>query len=237
MWLAYFDENKFDLSADRPAFWIGGMLVHDRSAAELDRRLRGVQADFLGSSVLSVRTELHGKELFHGKGNCKGRSLEERLGVFDSVAACVLEMALPLRFVRIDVAAHRNKYKAPEPEYRLGLMLALERYCDFLETQQDQGLVFCDYEADEITGSVLDFSSYKQLGSTKFWFGRSLDRIHDTIYFTHSHHSRFLQASDLMIYLGARYDGLKEAPEKWHEQRAWTVWQKIKANAEIQRWP
>ncbi len=237
MWLAYFDENKFDLSAGRNAFWIGGLLVDDRQAAALDARLREVQSTFLGSSVLSVATELHGKELFHSKGNCKGRSLADRLAVFDKVAQCVLDMNLPLRFVSIDVVAHRARYKTPEPEYRLGLMLALERYCDFLEARRDQGLVFCDYEADEITGSVLDFSAYKQLGSTKFWFGRSLDRIHDTIYFTHSHHSRFLQASDLLIYLAARYDNVREAPEKWHEQQAWSTWQKIRANAEIQHWP
>jgi Protein of unknown function (DUF3800) len=237
MWLAYFDENKYDFAAGRDKFWIGGLLIPDVAAAELDKQLRQIQTSYFGSSVLSQQTEFHGKELFHGKGNSRGRSLVERLKVFDAIAQCVIDMKLPLRFVQIDVTAHRKHYKTPEPEYRLSLMLVLERYCDFLEEQKDQGLVFCDYEADEIAAAVLDFSAYKQVGATKYWFGRSLERIHDTIYFTQSHHSRFLQASDLLIYLAARYDEMHSPPAKWHEAQAWAVWQKIKANAEIQRWP
>ena len=139
--------------------------------------------------------------------------------------------------MQIHVAAHRKRYKHPEPEYRLGLMLILERFSEFLEQQQGQGLVFCDYEADEITQAVLDFSAYKQAGSTKYWFGRSLDSIHDTIYFTYSHHSRFLQAADLMVYLAARYNAYEMPPTKWHEAQAWATWQKLKASVEIQHWP
>jgi Protein of unknown function (DUF3800) len=237
MWLAYFDENKYDPAAGRNHFWIGGVLVPESAASALDKRLRAVQTEFFGTSVLAPQSELHGKELFHGKGNCKSRTLPERLKVFDDVAQCMLDLKLPLRFVSMDVPAHRAKYKSPEPEYRLGLMLLLERYCEFLETQGDNGLVFCDYEADEIAQSMLDFSVYKQVGATRYWKGRSLDRIHDTIYFTPSHHSRFIQAADLLIYLAARYDAMTAPPEKWHEAQAWSIWQKIKASAVIQHWP
>ncbi len=237
MWLAYFDENKFDLAGGRDSFWIGGVYVSEEALPELEARLRAVQTDFFGSSVLSAQTELHGKELFHGKGNARNRSLHQRLKVFDAVADALIELRLPLQLVKIDVAKHRSHYKHPEPEYRLGLMLILERYSEFLELQKERGLVFCDYEADEITQAVLDFSAYKQAGSTKYWFGRSLDAIHDTIYFTYSHHSRFLQAADLMVYLAARFDHQELPPAKWHEAQAWAIWQKIKASVKIQRWP
>src|ERR1035441_2574635 len=36
-------------------------------------------------------------------------------------------------------------------------MFILERFCDFLDTANDSGLVFGDYEKDEITRAVLDF--------------------------------------------------------------------------------
>ncbi|PAT36569.1 DUF3800 domain-containing protein [Allofranklinella schreckenbergeri] len=237
MWLAYFDENKFDLSTGRDSFWIGGIYVSEEALPELEKRLRQIQTDIFGSSVLSAKTELHGKELFHGKGNLRRHSLPERLKVFNAVADALVELALPLQLIRIDVAKHRKRYTTPEPEYRLGLMLILERYSEFLEQQEARGLVFCDYEADEITQAVMDFSAYKQAGSTKYWFGRSLEPIHDTIYFTYSHHSRFLQAADLMVYLAARFDHQDMPPAKWHEAQAWAIWQKIKASVRIQHWP
>ena len=85
-----------------------------------------------------------------------------------------------------------KKYAYPVPEYRLGLMLILERFCDYLDGVKDLGVVFGDYEKDELTRSVLDFSQFKIEGKTPMYFGRPLGRLIDTVYFTYSHHSRFL---------------------------------------------
>ena len=126
------------------------------------------------------------------------------------------------------------------PEYRLGLILILERFCDYLDNVDDLGLVFGDYEKDEITRSILDFSQFKMVGKTPMYFGRPLGRLLDTIYFTHSHHSRFLQVADLLVFLAGRYDHtfIKE-DSKWHEKQAARAWKNIKDNADIkiQHWP
>ena len=104
------------------------------------------------------------------------------------------------------VRKHHEKYKYPEPEYRLGLMLILEQFCLYLDKIDDIGIVFGDYEEEEITQSILDFSQFKQSGSTPMFFGRPLGRLKDTIYFTHSHHSRFLQVADMIMYMANRYE-------------------------------
>ena len=59
-------------------------------------------------------------------------------------------------------------------------MLILERFCDFLDTANDSGLVFGDYEKDEITRAVLDFSQFKLTGKTSLYGGRPLGRLLDT---------------------------------------------------------
>ena len=134
---------------------------------------------------------------------------------------------------------HREKYSYPVPEYRLGLMLILERVCDYLDTVDDLGVVFGDYEKDEITKSILDSSQFKISGKTPMYFGRPLGRLIDTVYFTHSHHSRFLQVADLIIFMAGRYENHEVPQAKWHDQKVLKFWEKIKANArlEIQRWP
>ena len=101
------------------------------------------------------------------------------------------------------------------------------------------GLVFGDYEADEVTGAVVDFSEYKNQGKTPMYFGRPLGRLLDTVYFTQSHHSRFLQVADLLVYMAGRFENRSDVPDRWHEQEVKTAWEKIKAsgNVHIQRWP
>ena len=100
-------------------------------------------------------------------------------------------------------------------------------------------MVFGDYEADEVTSAVVDFSEFKSQGKTPMYFGRALGRLLDTVYFTQSHHSRFLQVADLLIYMAGRYENWAEVPEKWHEQAVKEAWEKVKAsgNVVIQHWP
>jgi len=237
MHLCYFDENKH--SAENPVFYIGGLMIPDAKALEFERTLSQITFNFFGSRTLAIHTELHGKELFHGKGNAKGCKLEERVQVFQDVATFVTDNQIPVRMVQIDVVRHQQKYKYPTPPYRLGLMLILERFCEYLDTVDDLGLVFGDHEADEVTGAVVDFSEFKSQGKTPMYFGRPLGRLLDTVYFTQSHHSRFLQVADLLVYMAGRYENWADAPDKWHEQTVKAAWEKVKAsgNLLIQRWP
>lgn len=237
MHLCYFDENKH--RPDNPHFFIGGLLISDKKALDFESTLSQIAFNFFGARSLTKANEFHGKELFHGKGNAKGRKLEERVQVFQDVATFVVNNQISVRMVCINVDRHKNKYQYPMPAYRLGLMLILERFSEYLDQVDDLGLVFGDYEADEVTGAVVDFSEYKSQGKTPMYFGRPLGRLLDTVYFTQSHHSRFLQVADLLVYMAGRYENSDAVPERWHEQQVKEAWEKIKAsgNVHIQRWP
>lgn len=237
MHLCYFDENKH--GPNNPHFFIGGLLIPDKKALDFENTLNQIAFNFFGARSLIQANEFHGKELFHGKGNAKGRKLEERVQVFQDVATFVTNNQIPVRMVCINVERHKNKYQYPMPAYRLGLMLILERFSEYLDQVDDLGLVFGDYEADEVTGAVVDFSEYKNQGKTPMHFGRPLGRLVDTVYFTQSHHSRFLQVADLLVYMAGRYENRNDIPDRWHEQEVKAAWEKIKAsgNVHIQRWP
>lgn len=236
MHLSYFDENKY--SNDNPFFIIGGLLIPDKKAIEFENTLSQIQYNFFGTNVLTKDTEFHGKDIFHGKGQFKGRKLSDRVQLFHDISRFLINNIIPIRMVCIDVHTHRRKYTFPIPEYRLGLMLILERFSDYLDLVNDLGLAFGDYEKDEITRSVLDFSQFKILGKTLMYSGRPLGRLIDTVYFTHSHHSRFLQVADMLVYMAGRYEN-GFAASKWHDLEVKQAWEKIKANvnSHIQRWP
>jgi hypothetical protein len=78
--------------------------------------------------------------------------------------------------VCIDVKAHRGKYTYPQPEYSLGLMLLLERFCDYPQKVDDLGAVFGGYEKDEIVDAIIDFSEFNVSGTTPMCCGRPLGR-------------------------------------------------------------
>lgn len=237
MYLVYFDENKF--SEEEPFFYIGGVLLEKDKIQAYDKTLMQIQYNFFGTNHLTKNTELHGKEIFHGKANFSKSKLVDRVKLFEDISNFIIHNKITIRMIKIDVKAHQNKYIYAEPEYRLGLMLFLERICDFLDQKDKLGLVFGDYERDEISKSILDFSQFKSKGKTNMYLGRHLGRIIDTIYFTHSHHSRFLQIADIIIFLANRYEVENVKRDKWHENKVRTCWENIKTNNDlkIQEWP
>ena len=109
MHLCYFDENKH--GPDNPHFFIGGLLIPDKKALDFENTLSQIAFNFFGARSLIQANELHGKELFHGKGNAKGRKLEERVQVFQDIATFVTNNQIPVRMVCIDVGRHKNKYQ------------------------------------------------------------------------------------------------------------------------------
>lgn len=237
MYLAYFDETKY--SKENPYFLIGGIIVDDERVVEAEGALIDLQYRFFGTSILSKDTEMHGKEIFQGKGSYKNRKLEERLQIFEDIAGFVTDYDIATRIICINVEEHRKTFKYPHPEYRLGLILLLESLCNYLDQVDGLAVVFGDYEKDEITRSILDFSQFKPTGKIPIYSGRPLGRLIDTIYFTHSHHSRFLQVSDLLIYMANRYENGVTSLENWRDQKLESVWRKITehTNYEMKYWP
>jgi len=237
MHLCYFDENKHYLG--NPYFFLGGLLIPDSKAIEFESTLSQIAFNFFGSRTMTQQNEIHGKDIFHGKGNAKGRKLDERVQVFKDITNFLITNKIPIRLVCINVVEHKAKYFYAMPPYRLGLMLMLERFCAYLDKVKDIGLVFGDYEADEVTNAVVDFSEYKNQGKTPMYYGRPLGRLLDTVYFTQSHHSRFLQVADLIVYMAGRYEHSKAPAISWHEKEIEECWKKIKASSEffIQYWP
>lgn len=236
MRLIYFDETKYE--EKNPFFFIGGIILPDEKISGFESTLMQIQYNFFGTNVLNEGTELHGQHIFNGKGPYKSRKLVERINLFGDVGTFIRDNQIPIRLVCIDVKRHREKYTFPQPEYNLGLMLVLERFCNFLEVHKDIGVVFGDYEKDEITKSILDFSQFKFSGKTPMAYGRPLGHLKDTIYFTHSHHSRFLQVADMIVYMANRYENGHQ-PVHWHYIKLKSIWEEIKSGTDhkMQRWP
>jgi hypothetical protein len=237
MHLAYFDENKY--SEECPHFYVGGIILDSGKIDQYEKTISQIQYNFFGSNVLIKDTEIHGKDIFHGKGAFRKRKLADRIALLENIKNYLIHYKIPIRMVNIDVKAHKARYAYPEPEYHLGLMLLLERICDYLDSQKSHGLIFGDYERDEVSRSVHDFSQFKIQGKTNMYGGRPLGRLIDTIYYTQSHHSRFLQIADVVVFMAGRCENRSAEPSNWHDKQMCEFWNELKAGSDfkMQKWP
>lgn len=236
MYLIYFDESKFQIKY-HPYFFLGGILIDESHCHQLEKTITQIQYNFFQKHTLGHDTELHGAEVFSGKKNFKGRKIPERIQLFKDVLTALEKNCVAVRMIKVDVPRHREKYTYPTPEYRLSLMLFLERCCDLLDKKKASAVVYGDYEQDEVANAVLDFSQFKQTG-THMHFGRSLGRLVDSIYFTHSHYSRFMQVADMVCFLCQRYES-DRSYQKWHDQQLEQAWTEFKGKVDwqMQTWP
>ena len=65
-------------------------------------------------------------------------------------------------------------------------------------------------------------------------------RVHDPpflpiLYFTHLHHTRFLQIVDLIVYLAGRFENKSNNWQHWHAQQLFNLWKNLKANIDFSK--
>ena len=241
MHIIYFDENKY--STDNPYFFIGGVLIEENNLSAYETELIKIQYKYLNSQYLTKETELHGKEIFHGKGNFKKVQANTRMNLLEDIADFIISFKIPIRIVCLDVNAHKQRYTYPIDEYNWSLTLFLERVCDYLDRVRDIAIVFGDYEKDKMQKSINSFCSFKMY-NTPYYFGRDINALKDTIYYISSQNSRFMQLADIVIYMASRYKMIQNRYNnnttiKYLDDKLKKIWEKILNGTDcyLQEWP
>lgn len=194
MHLVYVDEVKYQ-PPDQPYHWLCALAFPDRSIQSADSALSTIAMNYFGTPVLHSNNEFHAKEILQGKGPYKGRPMDTRVALYQSLLDTIDETADLGRIeIRIDpskmvAATHTDK----------AFMFLVEKVDEYVKQQDSLALLIAD-EDKEIAGSnVASLSGYKARG-TDYAFGRPITRVVDTIHHTRSHHSRLLQLADIYVY-------------------------------------
>lgn len=226
MYCCYFDENK--VSPDSPNFWIGGVLVPEEKMETYENFLILVQKQFFTQTFLNKGSEIHGNEIFHGKGIFRKTFLTKRIKVFEDILTYTQSLKIPVRITCIKTKqGDRNNGDL----YQLGISSSIQSIDNFLQKRQSLGLIFCDYEQKEMQKAILNHSRKK---TTYKDINNHYKSIIDTIYYIESHSSRFMQASDLLVFLANRYDNKETSSfSKWHDKKLSKAWNLFKKNSDI----
>jgi hypothetical protein len=197
--LSYLDE-----SATKDRFYIAAVCVPESQLVPLTKALDDVVAKAAKSFGIDEATELHGHEIVNGKGPWKPFAQEHRIriGVYDDAMAAIGSHDVHIILRGLDIARQRERYARVDPPHSVVLPHTLERIDELAAARDDYALVIAD-EAEGQNDHRRDLWIF-QRQATWGYRSRQLARIVDTMHFVPSHHSRLVQAADLVAFLYRR---------------------------------
>jgi hypothetical protein len=199
MYVVYFDEVKHE-PPHQDSYWIGGLAVEIGAMLEIEKKISAIARAAFGSDRPMPKTELHAKDIFHGKGNCKGKSIQERLDILSQLGVITMDAdnagALGRIYARIIPA---NMVVTSNNPAEVAFMYFIEQVDEFLEKREAAAIVIGDYDNTTSTKSVADLAFFKS-HQTHYRPGKKIKRIVDCVHYVQSHHSRLIQIADHFMW-------------------------------------
>jgi hypothetical protein len=234
MKLIFFDEAKNDY--EYPHYHIGGVCVDEAHLGEIERRINAVAARAFGHSGLARGTELHAAEIFHRKNHFKEwNDFDSRISLFDEMMQILTLPEAMLIDVQINVA---KLWPSQVPE-EIAFMFFCERANDLCKAGGCLGMLIGDRESDRVAEKhAVTLSGYRASG-TSFEFGRDIHNLVDSVHFTHSHLSRFLQLADFYTWL-LQFRNRNRGSENFRHRAIFDIWSRDDislAPSKYKEWP
>jgi len=213
--LCFVDES---FKADFYGF--GGLLADGMETKALTAKLNDIMSRAWQDFGIPHGTELHAHPMFHGKDAWADVPTRVRINIFEQVIDAVTESSVTmlLRAVRPKKLEERQiskGYPDRHPPEQVCFLHILQRVHAVAEQQETQALIIAD-ERDDRERHRERFSMYQAYGTPGLYMQSSLDTIVDTVHFAPSHHSRMLQAVDLVTFTWTRWNTVTERDPRQH---------------------
>jgi hypothetical protein len=194
--LIFFDESKND--PEYPHYHIGAVCIDEEHLSKVEQQVSAIAEKAFETTELSRATELHAADIYHRKSNFKDwPNFGDRLELLSDFAEILSRQEVQLIDVQINCALLQGAQSAEE----IAFMYLCERADDLVQATNSLGMLIGDRESDhEADRFSRTLSGYRARG-TDFAFGRKIHNLVDSVHFTHSHLSRFLQLADVYAWL------------------------------------
>lgn len=196
MYLIFFDEAKND--PDYAYYHLGGICIAEQHLSDIEAKINALAIESFGSSVLENGTEFHAAEIYHRKKHFKEwidpTKRAELLGKFIDILSAD-------EVGRISIVINCAKLHDSQSAEDIGFMFLVERANSLMRGRQALGMLIGDRESDQLAArSARSLSNYRAKG-TDFAYGTQISNLVDSVHFTQSHLSRFLQLADIYTWL------------------------------------
>ena len=196
MKLIFFDEAKND--ENYPHYHIGAVCIEEEHLAPIEKKINAIAESTFGTPEMTAATELHAAEIYHRKNNFKKwNDFAKRIDIIIQVARILSEEEVRL----IDVQINCKPLHAGQKPEEIAFMFLCERVNDFVKAKNSLGMLIGDRESDHLAARFSTTLSGYRAHGTDFAFGRDIHNLVDSVHFTHSHLSRFLQLADVYTWI------------------------------------
>ena len=196
MKLIFFDEVKPE--EDYPHYHIGAICIDESDLGVVERSMAALAEEIFGSSELKSATEFHAADIYHRKKNFKTwNDFNARISVLERL----IDLLSLRENQRIDIQVNCALLHGHQVAEEIAFMFLCERANDLVRAQRSLGLLIGDRENDRLAEHFAKILSGYRARGTDFAFGRDIHNLVDSVHFTHSHLSRFLQLADIYTWL------------------------------------
>jgi hypothetical protein len=194
--VVYFDEVKYQKERS-PFYWLGAVVADAELIGRLERQANDLAEEVFGKRTLTKETEFHAGHILSGKKHFEEWEMPKRV---DTLKKLITIFGTAQGLGKIYVKMDREKMVSADVE-GMAFMYLVEKVDVYLRDQKSPGLLIGDRENETIAGKFAEKLSRYRTDGTEFEYGMQLERLLDTVHFTHSHHSRMLQLADLHTWL------------------------------------
>lgn len=223
MLLTYVDE-----SYTKERYFIAALLVPEIEASSLTRALDTIVTDASHAyGRVSSRAELHGYDLFSGKGDWLqlAGEIRVRIGVYNKAFQAIADHDVHVIIRSVDIPRLDKRYPTGHNHpHSIVLTHLLERIDECAAAMDQLALVIADEVSDQ-DDYRRDLWDYQRSG-TGGYRSSKLTRIVDTIHFAPSRASRLVQAADLVAFMARRITTHVETDERAKRANA-ALWDRL----------
>jgi hypothetical protein len=196
MQLIFFDESKN--GPDYSHYHIGAACVSEEHLMEVEKRVSAIAQKAFGTTGMSRATELHAAHIYQRMGNFKGcADFERRLALISDFLEILSMESVQL----INIQINCDLLHAAQDPDEIAFMFLCERANDLMRAQKSLGMLIGDRENDRVADRFSKTLSGYRAKGTDFAFGREINNLVDSVHFTHSHLSRFIQLADVYTWI------------------------------------
>jgi hypothetical protein len=195
MYLIFFDEVKDQ--PDYPFYHLGGIAISEENFEMIEQEINKIATDVFGQVLLSPSTEFHAADIFHKKKSFKHMTnVPQRLDII----ARLIEVLMKPEILLIDIRINTNKLHNSKYADKYAFMFLCERANALMRAKKSLGMLIGDRENDKNSERYSTTLSEYRTKGTEYEFGSAITNLFESVHFTHSHLSRFLQLADIYVW-------------------------------------
>lgn len=196
MYLIFFDEVK--VQPDYPHYHIGAICIEENHLKEIESEVNAISKLVFDEIELKKETEFRAHNIYHKKEQFKNKpDVQFRINTLIDLLKILSKPCVNLIHIQINTTKLYNPFYAADYAF----MFFCEKAESLMQKEKSLGLLIGDRENDSVTNRYSVALSHYRSKGTEYEFRKQLHYLFESVHFTPSHLSRFLQLADVYSWI------------------------------------